>query len=72
VLDTEAKAHQFFQDESRREEQKLVAAGMKDLQPSAAEGRKYAAAAYNSLWDQLGTRLPKAEVDNLRKHFYKE
>jgi len=72
VVETEAKAHDFFQQESKREEQKLFAAGMKDLQPSAAEGRKYAAAAHNSLWEQLGKRLSKPEVDNLRRLFYKE
>ena len=72
VAEAERKAHDFFQAESKRDEQKLFAAGMKDLQPSAAEGRKYAAAAYNSLWEQLGKRLPKQEVDVLRKYFYKE
>ena len=72
VVETERKAHTFFQEESKREEQKLFAAGMKDLQPSAAEGRKYAAAAHNSLWEQLGKRLSNAEVDNLRRYFYKE
>lgn len=72
VAETERKAHEFFQAESKREEQKLFAAGMKDLQPSAAEGQKYAAAAYNSLWEQLAKRLPKQEVDTLRKYFYKE
>jgi TRAP-type C4-dicarboxylate transport system substrate-binding protein len=72
VVETERKAHSFFQEESKREEQKLVASGMKDVQPSAAEGRKYAAAAHNSLWDQLGKRLSKQEVDTLRKYFYKE
>jgi TRAP-type C4-dicarboxylate transport system substrate-binding protein len=72
VADAERKAHDFFQAESKREEQKLFAAGMKDLQPSAAEGRKYAAAAHNSLWEQLGKRVPKQEVEVLRKYFYKE
>ena len=72
VVETERKAHTFFQEESKREEQKLFAAGMKDLQPSAAEGRKYAAAAHNSLWEQLGKRLSNTEVDDLRRHFYKE
>jgi TRAP-type C4-dicarboxylate transport system substrate-binding protein len=72
VAEAERKAHDFFQAESKREEQKLFAAGMKDLPPSAAEGRKYAAAAHNSLWDQLGKRWPKQEVDVLRKYFYKE
>jgi TRAP-type C4-dicarboxylate transport system substrate-binding protein len=72
VSDTERKAHDFFQAESKREEQKLFAAGMKDVQPSPAEARKYSAAAYNSLWEQLGKRLPKQEVDTLRKYFYKE
>lgn len=72
ALETERKAHEFFQAESRREEQKLYAAGMKDIQPSPAEARKYAAAAHNSLWEQLGKRLSKQEVDTLRKHFYKE
>ena len=72
VTETERKAHDFFQAESKREEQKLFAAGMKDLQPSAAEGKKYAAAAHNSLWEQLGKRLSKQEVDTLRKYFYKD
>jgi len=72
AVDAERRAHDFFQAESRKEEQKLAAAGMKDLQPSAAEGRKYAAAAHNSLWEQLGKRLSKDEVANLRRHFYKE
>jgi TRAP-type transport system periplasmic protein len=72
VAGAERKAHDFFQAESKREEQKLFAAGMKDLQPSAEEGRKYAAAAHNSLWEQLGKRLSKQEVEVLRKHFYKE
>lgn len=72
TLETEAKAHEFFQAESKREEQKLFAAGMKDLQPSPAEGRKYRAAAYNSLWEQLGKRLSKSEVAALRKVFYRE
>jgi TRAP-type transport system periplasmic protein len=72
AIETERKAHEFFQAEQRKEEQKLVAAGMKDLQPSAAEGRKFAAAAHDSLWQQLGKRLSKDEVANLRKHFYKE
>jgi TRAP-type transport system periplasmic protein len=72
VADTERKAHEFFQAESKREEQKLYAAGMKDLQPSAAEGRKYAAAAHNSLWEQLSKRISKQEVDTLRKYFYKD
>ena len=71
-LETERTAHELFQAESKREEQKLFAAGMKDLQPSAAEGRKYAAAAHNSLWQQLGKRLSKEEVATLRKYFYKE
>ena len=72
VIETERKAHAFFQEESKREEQKLVASGMKDVQPSAAEGRKYAANAHNSLWEQLGKRISKQEVDTLRKYFYKE
>jgi TRAP-type transport system periplasmic protein len=72
AIETERKAHEFFQAEQRKEEQKLVAAGMKDLQPSAAEGRKFAAAAHDSLWQQLGKRLSKDEVANLRRHFYKE
>ena len=72
TAEAERKAHEFFQAESKREEQKLFAAGMKDLQPAAAEGRKYAAAAHNSLWEQLGKRLSKQEVDTLRKYFYKE
>ena len=72
AMATEAKAHDFFQQESKREEQKLFAAGMKDLQPSAAEGAKYAAAAHDSLWEQLGKRLSKPEADNLRRLFYKE
>lgn len=72
VADAERKAHEFFQAESKREEQKLFSAGMKDLQPSAAEGRRYAAAAHNSLWEQLGKRLSKQEVDTLRKYFYKD
>jgi TRAP-type C4-dicarboxylate transport system substrate-binding protein len=72
ALETERKAHEFFQAESKREEQKLFAAGMKDVQPSAPEAKKYAAAAHNSLWEQLGKRVSKAEVDTLRKYFYKE
>jgi TRAP-type transport system periplasmic protein len=72
VVETERKAHEFFQAESKREEQKLVAAGMKDVQPSPAEARKYATAAHNSLWEQLNKRLSKQEVDTLRKYFYKE
>ena len=72
AIETERKGHDFFQAEQRKEEQKVAAAGMRDLQPSAAEGRKYAAAAHNSLWEQLGKRLSKPEVDNLRRLFYKE
>ena len=72
AIDVERKAHAFFQEESKREEQKLKASGMKDVVPSLEEGRKYAAAAHDSLWEQLGKRLPKQEVDNLRKYFYKE
>jgi TRAP-type C4-dicarboxylate transport system substrate-binding protein len=72
VIETERKAHSFFQAESKREEEKLVAAGMKDVQQSPAEARKYAAAAHNSLWEQLGKRLSKQEVDTLRRYFYKE
>jgi TRAP-type C4-dicarboxylate transport system substrate-binding protein len=72
VAETELKAHDFFQAESKKEEQKLFAAGMKDLQPSPEAARKYSMAAYNSLWEQLGKRLPKQEVDTLRKYFYKE
>jgi len=72
VVETERKAHTFFQAESKKEEQKLFASGMKDLQPAPAEARKYAAAAYNSLWEQLGKRLSKQEVDSLRKAFYRE
>jgi len=72
AMETERKAHEFFQAESRKEEQKLAAAGMKDLQPSAAEARKYAAAAHDSLWQQLTKRLSKDEVANLRRHFYRE
>lgn len=72
AIETESKAHEFFQGESKREEQKLFAAGMKDLQPSPAEAKKYAAAAHNSLWEQLGRRLSKQEVDTLRRYFYKE
>ncbi len=72
VIEAEKKAHAYFQAESRDEEKKLLAAGMKDVQPSAEEGRKYAAAAFNSLWEQLGKRLSKAEVDTLRKAFYGE
>jgi TRAP-type transport system periplasmic protein len=72
ATETEIKAHDFFQRESKREEEKLFAAGMKDLRPSAAEGAKYAAAAHNSLWEQLGKRLSKPEVDNLRRLFYRE
>ena len=30
------------------------------------------AAAHNSLWEQLGKRLSNADVDNLRRYFYKE
>ena len=72
AIETERKAHAAFQAESKQEEQKLRAAGMKDVQPSPDEAKKYAAAAYNSLWEQLSKRLSKAEVDNLRKYFYKE
>lgn len=72
TIETERKAHQFFQEESRREEQKIFAAGMKDLQPSPQAAARYAAAAYNSLWEQLGKRLPQSEVAALRKAFYKE
>lgn len=72
VVATERKAHEFFKAESKREEQKLYAAGMKDVQPAPAEARKYAVAAHNSLWEQLGKRLSKQEVDTLRKYFYKE
>src|SRR5690606_34411129 len=39
VMETERKAHEFFQAESQREEQKLFASGMKDLQPSPEEAR---------------------------------
>lgn len=72
VVETERKAHAFFQEEQKREEQKIVAAGVKDVVPSEAEGRRYAAAAFNSLWEQLGKRLSKPEVDALRKAFYRE
>ena len=72
VVETEKKAHAFFQAEGKREEEKLHAAGIKDIRPSAEEGRKYSAAAFNSLWEQLGKRLPKNDVDDLRKAFYKE
>jgi TRAP-type C4-dicarboxylate transport system substrate-binding protein len=72
ALETERKAHDFFQAESKREEQKLLAAGVKDLKPSPEEGKKYAAAAHNSLWEQLGKRLPANEVAALRKVFYRE
>ena len=72
VIETEKKAHAFFQAEGRREEEKLHAAGMKDVRPSAEESRRYSAAAFNSLWEQLGKRLSKQEVDDLRKAFYRE
>ncbi len=72
VIETEKKAHAFFQAEGKREEAKLHAAGMKDIHPSPEEARKYSSAAFNSLWEQLGKRLPKQDVDELRKAFYKE
>ena len=72
VIDTERKAHAFFQEESKREEQKLFASGMKDLRPSPEEARKYSAAAHNALWEQLSKRLSESEVVALRKVFYKE
>jgi TRAP-type C4-dicarboxylate transport system substrate-binding protein len=72
VASTERKAHAFFQEEQKREEQKILAAGMKDVVPSPAEAKKVSDAAFNSLWEQLGKRLSKSEVDALRRAFYKE
>lgn len=72
VIAFERTAHETFQSFAKREEEKLFAAGMKDLKPSPEETKKYADAAFNSLWDQLGKRLPKEEVAALRKAFYKE
>ena len=48
------------------------AAGMKDIRLEGAEAKKYYGAAYGSLWSALEKRLPKDEVDALRKAFYKE
>ena len=72
ALETEKRAHAFFQAEQRKEEKAMLDAGVKDIALQGEEGRKYAAAAFNSLWDQLSKRLTKPEVDRLRKAFYKE
>ena len=72
AIKAEKSAHEFFHNEVRKEDAKLKAAGMKDIRLPPEDAKKYEAAAHGALWDQLGTRLSKQEVDTLRKTFYKE
>jgi TRAP-type C4-dicarboxylate transport system substrate-binding protein len=72
VIETEKKAHAYFQGEQQREDKLMQAAGVKDIVLPPEDAKRYASAAFESLWDQLGKRLPKSEVERLRKAFYKE
>lgn len=58
--------------ERRKQETRMQAAGMKDLRLEGEEARNYYAAAYGSLWSALEKRLPRNEVEALRKAFYRE
>lgn len=72
VIETEKSAHEIFSAATKKQEEQLRAVGMKDVQPSAEESKRYANAAFNSLWEQLSKRLTPAEVATLRKAFYQE
>ena len=72
VVDLEKHTDEWGQAEASKQEGKLKAAGMKDLRLEGEDARRYYAAAYGSLWSQLEKRLPKSEVDALRKAFYRE
>jgi TRAP-type C4-dicarboxylate transport system substrate-binding protein len=72
IIAVERNTDAWGDGERRKQEAKMAAAGMKDLRLEGAEAAKYYAAAYGSLWTALEKRLPKNEVDALRKAFFKE
>lgn len=72
VIAVEKNTDDWGLAERRKQEARMQAAGMKDLRLEGDEARKYHSAAYGSLWAALEKRLPKNEVDALRKAFYKE
>lgn len=72
VIAVERNTDEWGDAERRKQEAKMYAAGMKDIRLAGAEAKKYYGAAYGSLWSALEKRLPKDEVDALRKAFYKE
>jgi TRAP-type transport system periplasmic protein len=72
IVQAEKGAQEWGLGEARKQEPKIQAAGMKDLKLEGAEAKKFYTAAYDSLWTQLEKRLPKEEVDALKKAFYKD
>jgi len=72
VIAVEKHTDEWGAAERRKQEAKMQAAGMKDLRLEGEEARRYYAAAYGSLWAALEKRLPKNEVEALRRAFYKE
>ena len=72
VIAVERNTDEWGNAERRKQEAKMYAAGMKDIRLQGDEEKHYYAAAYGSLWSALEKRLPKNEVDALRKAFYKE
>jgi TRAP-type C4-dicarboxylate transport system substrate-binding protein len=72
IVAVERRTDEWGDAERKKQEAKMYAAGMKDLRLQGAEARRYYAAAYGSLWSALEKRLPKDEVEELRKAFYKE
>ena len=72
IVAVERRTDEWGDAERKKQEAKMYAAGMKDLRLQGAEAQRYYAAAYGSLWSALEKRLPKDEVEELRKAFYKE
>lgn len=72
VIAGEKKTDEWGLGELRKQEAGMRAAGMKDLRLEGEEARRYYGAAYGSLWALLEKRLPKNEVEALRKAFYRE
>ena len=72
AIEAETAAYKFFLAESAKQEHMLRAAGVKEVDQSPADSKRYSSAAFNSLWSQLERRLSKDEVSKLRKVFYKE
>ena len=72
IVAVEKNSEEWGAGERSRQEVRMRAAGMKDIRLEGEEARKYYAAAYGSLWAALERRLPKNEVDALRKAFFKE